>query len=173
MEELNLPFEIQAPNVNESIYKDSISDPKELCQKLARLKVEAIHPKTKSYVIGADQMVYCDGQIFGKPKTHIKAIETLSYLQGKTHQLVSALCIRRPDNSFFEKLSLPELTMKSLTLEQIESYLNKEQPYECAGSYKIESDGQCIFEKVEPSDITTIMGLPMKVVRSELVDVIS
>lgn len=164
---LQLPFEVIVSEVKEEPYHQSISDPYKLCTTLARLKVEA-SGKKDAWVIGADQMVYCDGEIFGKPKTHSNSIKTLSRLQNRTHELISGLCIQKPDGSFFEKSIISKLTMKPLTEEQINRYLEIDKPYECAGSYKLESVGVSLFEKIETTDFTAIIGLPMLTVGNQL-----
>ena len=163
---LQLDFEVVPHRVDEEKYKNQIKDVPLLCQTLAQEKAKSIQQK-KAFVIGVDQLVSLKGQIFGKPKTRPKAIETLQALQGKTHELISALCLQRPNGSYFENLTINRLSMRPLTLQQIEFYLDKEQPYECAGSYKVESLGISLFEKIDSPDFNSITGLPLTAISNE------
>lgn len=164
---IKLSFAVIPPKVDEEIYKKKIKDPKNLCQTLARIKVESIR-KTNCWVIGSDQIAYLNGQILGKPGNKSKAIETLSLLQGKTHQLMTALCLQKPDGSYFEDLVINHMSMRPLTQKQIEFYLDQDKPYGCAGSYTIEKRGISLFEKIDSPDFNAIIGLPLISLCSQL-----
>ena len=153
--------------VDEEKYKNKILNIPLLCQTLAQEKALSIQQK-QAYVIGVDQMVSLNNSAFGKPKTKAKAVETLTALQGKTHELISALYLQKPDGSFFKKLTVNRLTMHPLTQTQIEFYLNQEKPYECAGSYKAEGLGVSLFSKIESPDFNAIIGLPLIALCNEL-----
>ena len=155
-----ISFKVIPHKVDEEAYKKKIQDPKILCQTLARVKVESIR-KTNCWVIGSDQIVYVNGQILGKPGNKQKAIETLTSLQGKTHQLMTALCLQKPDGSSFEELVVNHMSMHPLNQKQIESYLDQDEPYGCAGSYTIEKRGIGLFEKIDSPDFNAIIGLPL------------
>ena len=158
---LGIPFESKPHRVDEEEYKRKIKDPKILCETLAEKKALSVEGGKDIFVIGLDQVVFCENIIFGKPKTHKRAIETLSKLQGRTHELISALFIKKPKGDVFKELSIHKLTMHPLNLSQIEAYLKKDTPYECAGSYKIESLGISLFEKIDSKDFYGIIGLPL------------
>lgn len=161
LEVLKIPFTIMKPHVNEEYYHENMAqNPISLCKKLAKLKVEAVQ-KEKVWVIGADQMVSFKGAVFGKPKNFLNAKKMLSTLQGHTHELITALCLQKPDGSFFEEVVISKMTLRELSEAQIEDYLKKEQPYECAGSYKVEGLGISLFQKIETQEFTAITGLPM------------
>ena len=164
---IKLSFTVIPSKVDEELYKKKIKDPKTLCQTLARTKVESINNKN-CWVIGSDQIVYLSGQILGKPGNKLKAIETLSLLQGKTHQLMTALCLQRPDGSYFEELIVNSMSMRTLTQKQIEFYLDQDKPYGCAGSYTIEKRGISLFEKIDSPDFNAIIGLPLISLCSQL-----
>lgn len=164
---LEIPFIIIPPSVDEDSYKRKIQNPKILCQTLARAKAESIN-KTDCWVIGSDQIVHLDGHILGKPGNKSKAIETLLFLQGKTHELMTALCLQRPDGSCFEELVINYMSMRALTQKQIEFYLDQDKPYECAGSYTIEKRGISLFEKIDSPDFNAIIGLPLISLCSQL-----
>lgn len=164
---LKLNFKVLPHRVDEEKYKNRISNIPLLCQTLAQEKALSIQQKN-SYVIGVDQMVSLNNTAFGKPKTKTKAVEILSTLQGKTHELISALYLQKPDGSCFKNLTINRLTMHPLTRPQIEFYLDQDQPYECAGSYKVESLGISLFSKIESPDFNSITGLPLTALCNEL-----
>ena len=167
LQSLGLPFQVMSHKVDEIQFQKKIKDPYILCPLLAKKKIQSIQKKNV-WVIGADQMVYCKKKIFGKPKTKAKALQTLSFLQGKNHELVSALCLQKPDGSFFEDTVVNKMKMRPLTKKQIEYYLNQDQPYHCAGSYRIEGAGISLFEQVETRDFYSIMGLAIISLCSQL-----
>ena len=167
LDSLKIPFTVIPPQVDEEVYKKKIKDPKNLCQTLARLKVESLQKKN-CWIIGSDQIVYLEGRIFGKSGNRLKAMETLSLLQGKTHQLMTALHLQRPDDSYFEELIINKMSMRPLTQKQIEFYLNQDQPFACAGSYTIEKKGITLFEKIDSPDFNAIIGLPLISLCSQL-----
>ena len=113
-------------------------------------------------------MVSCEGQMFGKPRTKQNAFEQLSFLQGKYHELVCALFLQRPDGSSFEKTTANKMTMRPLTKKQIEFYLETDKPFECAGSYRMESLGISLFEKIDTPEFYSIWGLPLITLCSEI-----
>jgi len=164
---MKISFTAIPPKVDEDSYKKKIKDPKNLCQTLARMKTKSINNKN-CWVIGSDQIVYLNGQILGKPGNKQKAIETLSLLQGKTHQLMTALCLQRPDGSYFEDLVINHMSMRTLTQKQIEFYLEQDKPYGCAGSYTIEKRGISLFERIDSPDFNAIIGLPLISLCSQL-----
>ncbi len=142
----------------------------ELASHLACLKARNVDTH-EVCVIGGDQLVHFEGKILGKPITHSQAIATLTSLQGKSHQLVTSVCFRRAigtlnntdESREFEEVftNLTELRMRPLSLEQIETYLRRDSPLDCAGSYKIESAGISLFEEIRTEDFTAIEGLPL------------
>ena len=157
---LGVSFEVIPSNVDESVYKDSIKDPYKLCATLAKEKTQSIDKKD-CWIIGADQVATLNGKIFNKSKTHEKAVENLKELQGKTHELLTAVCLKKPDGSYYEELVVSKMSMRSLTEEEIHFYLKQDQPYECAGSYTIEKRGISLFEKIDSPDFNAILGLPI------------
>lgn len=158
---LGVPFRALAPNIDEDHYKLIIPVAVELAEQLSFYKAEAIlklHPH--ACVIGSDQVAEIDGKILGKPHTREQAIEQLSLLQGTEHALVTSMCIMTSE----EKIIYTDRTflrMRDLSIDQIERYLDYDQPYDCAGSYKLESRGIALFKKIEGHDHTAIQGLPL------------
>lgn len=156
-----LPFEAIGPECDEDSFKNQGLSVEDLAQTLALEKAKSIlkdHPK--AIVIGADQVAAIDGKILSKPMQRDKACEQLGQLQGKTHQLLTAVCVLNGDK-VYQHLEKAELSMAKLTKAQIERYVEKDLPLYSCGSYKIESFGVALFDKIEVNDFTSIVGLPM------------
>lgn len=159
LEQLMVPFSCQAPLCDEEQLKNRWSDPAERAQNLARAKAESLS-KSDNCVIGGDQLVEFEGQILGKPKTAEKAIEQLKLMQGKTHRLMTAVCLFHQKEAF-PLFDITEMKMKALSDQQIKAYVAMDQPLDCAGSYKIEKHGMALFEKINCADMSAIQGLPL------------
>lgn len=168
LERLGISFECVSPNVNEDSFKEKISDPIELAETLAKEKASAV---AKDYpdaiVIGSDQLLHFEGKNFGKSGTQEKAFEQLTMLSGKTHQLITSWSIK---NSLIihTETNITTLKMRILTENDIKNYLSADNPVDCAGSYKLELKGISLFEKIETSDHTAIVGLPLLALGSYL-----
>jgi septum formation protein len=159
LEKLGIHFEAKAPICDEDAFKQQISDPIKLATTLAFEKAKSL-ATVQNIVIGGDQLVALGSQIFGKPHTFEKACEQLTQMSGKTHDLITAVCVL-----FKEKphpiLNITRLKMRTLSKEQIENYVRRDQPLDSAGSYKIEKSGLTLFEKIECEDFSAIQGLPL------------
>ena len=161
LEQLGWPFEAVAPGVDEDKIKQKIASPKELSLELARLKAQAVACKfPHACVIGSDQVCSLDGKIFDKPGTAENAALQLSQMQGRSHELITAVAVVHP-NGMDMILDITTLHMRPLTLSQIHTYVKEDMPLDCAGSYKLESRGIKLFEKIEMKDQTAIIGLPL------------
>lgn len=156
---LGLPFESQSPAFDEESYKSKGLDPVTLAQTLARKKAESLAGPDLC-AIGGDQLVSFEGRVLGKPHTFEKACQSLAEMSGKTHELVTAVHVISPKQSW-DILDRTVLTMRSLTTQQIENYVRADQPLDCAGSYKIEKRGISLFAKIQSQDFTAIQGLPL------------
>lgn len=166
--QLGHEFEAVNPGVDEDKIKDGTYSPEELALTLSRLKAEAVFVRRPdSCVIGSDQVCQLNGEIFSKPHTIDKAREQISKMQGKAHELLTAVTIIYPEGSE-SFLNRTVLYMRPLTLPQINSYIKNDLPLDCAGSYKLESSGIKLFEKIEMSDHTAIIGLPLIELTSRL-----
>lgn len=158
---LGVSFSSISPDVDEDSYKAQGLAAVELAETLAFLKAEAIlklHPD--ACVIGSDQVAEIDGEILGKPHHREGAIKQLMLLQGLEHALVTSVCILTKDQKHIYT-DRTFLRMRELTVAQIERYLDYDLPYDCAGSYKLESLGISLFKKIEGIDHTAIQGLPL------------
>ena len=170
LERLGLPFMAIAPNVKEQDYKDRISDPKHLALTLAKAKAHSVFSSLSesAVVIGADQVAHSEGQVLGKPITKENAIQQLLTLRGKTHELISGICIYDGRQSV-EWAHIDRLSIKDLTKKQIQCYVEKDNPLDCTGSCRIEGAGIALFEKIETDDYTAIIGLPLMELSKKLV----
>lgn len=152
-------FTAQPPLFDEDKEKDLSLPPQKLAEKLAYLKAQSLSGPGK-IIIGGDQLVSFEGQIIGKSHTHEKAVEQLISMQGKTHELVTAICVFDGEKAI-PFTDITRMHMKKLTKDQIETYVRLDQATDCAGSYKIEKHGIMLFDKIESEDFTAIQGLPL------------
>jgi len=159
---LGLPFEAVAPACDEEALKDPELGPRELAQLLARAKAISVAPRfPDAYVLGADQLVEIDGEILGKPGSAQTALEQLERLAGKAHRIITAFALIAPDGSCEEHLDVHTLYMRDLSAAELGRYVSADSPIDCAGSYKIESRAMTLFEKIDGTDFTAIIGLPL------------
>lgn len=158
---LGVPFTCEAPGVDEDAVKRRGGTAQAIVAELARAKTLAVaarHPE--AVVIGSDQAACLDGALLDKPGTASAAIDQLERLQGRTHELLTAVAIAS-GGELVEFTDATRLTMRTLTRAEIERYVAAERPLDCAGSYKIEGLGIALFDRVECADQTAIMGLPL------------
>ena len=163
LERLGIPFRCRAPLCDESaIQRESTGlDPRRLAAKLALAKASSLAgEEPNSAIIGCDQLVSFGGRIFGKPGTADRAVEQLESMSGQTHELITALVvIRLPD--VFHHTDVTRLRMRPLSREALERYVAADRPLDCAGSYKLESRGIVLFDRIESEDHSSVTGLPL------------
>ena len=155
-----LAFKVFSPNIQEEQFINP-KEPESSCLHIAKQKaLKACSLYKTEIIIACDQMVYCKGKLFGKSYTKQKAIQTLTELQGKNHDLLTALYMLfgRKKHSYICK---SKMTMRVLSLQQIKNYISRDKPLKCAGSYQIESQGLSLFKKIETEDFNAIEGLPL------------
>ncbi|MEC8651954.1 MAG: nucleoside triphosphate pyrophosphatase [Planctomycetota bacterium] len=168
LEQLGQPFEAAAPGVDESIAKAAGGPPRQIVELLALQKAEAVSAyQPEAVVIGSDQAAVLDGEILGKPGSEANAAAQLQRLSGRQHQLITAVAIVHP-GGMARFTDVTNLVMRRLEDREIASYVRRDQPLDCAGSYKFESHGEALFERVETRDKTAIMGLPLARLRTTL-----
>ena len=113
-------------------------------------------------IIGSDQVACLDGQIFGKPGTHENAVKQLQALRGRSVNFFTGLCLLNAKTGQAHVRGVPTLvTFRQLADSEIENYLRREQPYNCAGSAKSEGLGIAIIAKMDGSDPNALIGLPL------------
>lgn len=158
---LMIPFEVVVPDVDET--PRPAESPQVLVERLAIAKAQAVAAKhPQALVIGSDQVAVHDGEIVGKPHTHERAVAQLQAASGKTVMLYTGLALVNSMTRRVQSEVVPfRVVFRSLTLDHIEKYLRKEQPYHCAGSVKSEGLGVALLERFEGEDPATLIGLPL------------
>ncbi|MCW8900206.1 MAG: Maf-like protein [Gammaproteobacteria bacterium] len=161
LDKLGIDFDIASPDVDETALKNET--PQQLVERLSIAKAKAVADKNESaLVIGSDQVSVINNEIIGKPHTHENAIKQLQNASGKTVTFYTGLCLYNSSTDEYQSEVVPfNVVFRQLNDQQIESYLKKETPYNCAGSFKSEALGIVLFEKLEGEDPNTLMGLPL------------
>lgn len=162
LERLGVPYRAVPHHCDEDAFKHAGVKPVELAAKLSRAKAESVasaHPG--AYVLGSDQVCVLGDSILSKPGTPERAEAQLARLAGKTHELITAVALRRPDGTFAERVSVHRMSVRALSAETIARYVEADQPLDCAGSYKIEGRGIALFTSIAGDDYTGIVGLPL------------
>lgn len=156
---LRLPFEAVAPDVDESPLPGEA--PAALAERLALAKaraVAALHPD--AVVIGSDQVADLDGQAIGKPGTHEAAAAQLRRMSGHDVVFQTAVAVVSRGLAAIERAEV-RVRFRDLSEAAIQAYLLADQPYDCAGSAKVESLGIALLDAVESDDPTALIGLPL------------
>lgn len=120
--------------------------------------------KKNAYIIGSDQIAVFNQTSLNKPKTYKKAFLQLKKMRGKTHFLVTSVCIIKKTSEIFRFQSgvvVAEIKMRNYSNQEIHNTLKKDAPFDCAGAYKIEKSGLQLIEKVKVDDFSSIVGLPL------------
>ena len=161
LEKLGIPFDVASPQTDET--PKPSETPQQLVERLAIAKAKAIADQsTDGLVIGSDQVAVIDGDIVGKPGDHATAVKQLKAASGKRIIFYTGLALINAVSGNVQSEVVPfHVEFRQLSDSQIENYLQKEQPYNCAGSFKSEALGICLFEKLEGEDPNTLMGLPL------------
>jgi septum formation protein len=161
LEKLHVPFETMSPDVDEIMLPGE--SPEQLVARLSEAKARAVAPHfTDALIIGSDQVAVVDGQILSKPGVHEKAVAQLKRASGKRVSFLTGLCLLNTKSNRAQVDVVPfNVIFRQLSEVQIENYLRKEQPYNCAGSFKSEGLGIALFERLEGSDPNTLIGLPL------------
>jgi septum formation protein len=161
LERLGLAFEAVAPNADESPLPGEA--PAATAFRLALAKAQSVikaHPG--ALVIGSDQVADCQGQAIGKPGTHERAVAQLRALSGQTVVFHTGLALVDAASGAHQTALVDvRSTFRHLSGAEIEAYLQREQPYDCAGSVRSESLGIALFERIESDDPTALIGLPL------------
>lgn len=158
---LRLDFDCLAPDLDESILADE--DALQYVRRLAEAKALVIAQQNPdAIVIGSDQCALLDGQILGKPGSHDNALKQLRQAQGKRVVFHTAVCVMQLSSGFCAVEDVPfEVEFRQLSDAQLEHYLRVEQPYQCAGSFKAEGYGSCLFKRMQGDDPSALIGLPL------------
>lgn len=161
LERLRLPFDVAAPNVDETPLPGETADRTALRLAEAKARVTA-QSGQNALIIGSDQVAVLDGERLDKPGSHAKAVRQLNAMRGKSVVFHTALCLYNCGSDRVQVANVPtRVTFRNFTDAQIERYLTSERPYDCAGSAKIEGLGIALVERVVSDDPTALIGLPL------------
>ena len=174
LNENGINCEVIPSNINEEEVKNSLvregASPIAVSKNLAELKSIKISKKMPDkIVLGADSVIDLEGELISKPKNRKEAYLILQKLNGKTHNLISSVCISKNGSMIWNYTDSSTLTMKQLNSEPLKAYLDriKDESLYSYGVYQIESEGRSLFLKIE-GDENTIMGLPVKQIKEYL-----
>lgn len=159
LQRLGIPFECISPNIDETPFPGE--NPAQLALRLSEEKARAIaisHPD--AVIIGSDQVATLDGKPIGKPGSFERAKLQLQEMSGNTVQFHSALCVLSHDHFEIDDI-ITYCTFRSLSDAEIEAYLQREKPYDTAGSAKAEGLGIALMDNMRSDDPTAIIGLPL------------
>lgn len=159
---LGLPFEALAPLCDEEALKIVGEEPARMALRLAQAKAVSLRQRRPdAYLLGGDQVVELEGKVLGKPGSSEAAVQQLLAMQGRSHRLLTAICLVCPSGALHSHLDVHTLTMGPLSEAQLRRYVEADKPLDCAGSYKIEARGITLFSHIEGRDFTAITGLPL------------
>jgi len=158
---LGVPFEVAAPDVDETPLPGETPD--ETAQRLSLLKAIAVAEQfPDALIIGSDQVALLEGVQLGKPGSHDNAVAQLRAMRGKALEFHTALTLLNARTGSVQTANVPvRLVMRHYTDAQIESYLRRDQPYNCCGSAKSESLGIALIARFETEDPNALIGLPL------------
>ena len=174
LDENEIECKVFPPNLDEELVKKSLLkenvNPEIISKNLAELKANKISLKfNNEIVLGADSVIDINKELVSKPKDREEAFEILKKLNGKTHDLISSVCISKNGSMIWNYTDKAALTMKQMTLEELKNYLLKikDEVLYAYNVYQIEGEGRSLFSKIE-GDVNTIMGLPIKKINEYL-----
>lgn len=169
---LHIPFDVVAPNVDESPHLGEA--PEMTALRLAQEKAKVIAASTSdALIIGSDQIATLNGELIGKPGNHANALRQLQKMRGQKVIFHTALCLwdsrqNQPEQAVQLENIQTFVTFRNLSDTELDAYLHIEQPYDCAGSAKNEGLGIAILKKIESTDPTALTGLPLITLTSML-----
>ena len=161
LQRLRIPFEIAAPDVDETPLPGE--SPRNLAMRLSLAKAHAVAARfPQAVVIGSDQVADLHGEPLGKPGNHANAVAQLRRMRGHTVVFQTALSVVCLDTGFAQSALAPvQVLFRDFSDAEIEAYLLAEQPYDCAGSAKSEGLGISLLERIDSDDPTALIGLPL------------
>jgi len=161
LQRLGLPFATVAPRIDETRYPGE--PPEALVQRLAQAKAQAIAPShPAALIIGSDQVACIEGAVLGKPGTRERAIRQLEQAAGKRVSFFTGLCLLNSATGHAQvACEAFHVHFRTLERRRIERYVDREKPFNCAGSFKSEGLGIALFERLEGDDPNALIGLPL------------
>ena len=174
LDENGIECEVFPSNVDEDLAKNSLmkenTSPEMISKNLAELKANKISLKfNNEIVLGADSVIDINNELISKPKSREEAFQILKKLNGKTHYLISSICISKNGSMIWNYTDKAALTMKHLSVKKVKEYLSKitDEALYAYNVYQIEGEGRSLFSKIE-GDENTIMGLPINKIKEYL-----
>ena len=158
---LGIPFEVEGPGVDETALAGE--KPEAQVVRLARAKAAAVASRRPgAVVVGSDQLAQADGLgTLGKPGDAARARAQLAALSGRKALFLTALAVARADGQVETELVPTEVHFRALGAAEIAAYVERERPFDCAGSFKSEGLGIALFERIASDDPTALVGLPL------------
>tara|TARA_B100001057_G_scaffold482486_1_gene557924 strand:- start:239 stop:823 length:585 start_codon:yes stop_codon:yes gene_type:complete len=167
---------VEPSNVDEEVIKLSLikekATPEMISKNLAEIKANKVSAKNiDQIVLGADSVIDLEGELISKPKSREEAIIILKKLNGKSHSLISSVCISKNGSMIWNSTDRATLTMKNLSEKELKEYLSKisDEALYAYNVYQIEGEGRNLFLSIN-GDEDTIMGLPIKKIKQYLED---
>ena len=167
----NIVNDVMPSNVDEDIVKESLikekATPEIISKNLAELKANKVSlKKTDEIVLGADSVIDLNGELISKPETREEAMKILKKLNGKSHFLISSVCVSKNGSMIWNHTDKAKLSMKNLSDDELKNYLSKipDETLYAYNVYQIEGIGRNLFTSIE-GDEDTIMGLPVKKIK--------
>ena len=174
LDDSNISNTVEPSNVDEDIIKESLikdgATPEIISKNLAELKANKVSQKKHNFmVLGADSVIDLNGELISKPTDRKEAFTILKKLNGKTHQLISSVCISKNGSMIWNYTDKAKLTMKNFSEEDLIKYLSKisDETLYAYNVYQIEGEGKNLFSNIQ-GDEETIMGLPVKKIKEYL-----
>ena len=172
----NIESSVEPSNVDEDIVKSGLlnekATPEIISKNLAELKANKVSMKHPDQIaLGADSVIDLEGKLISKPESRDEALTILKMLNGKTHYLISSVCISKNGMMIWNYTDKAQLTMKNFTENQLLNYLSKisDDALYSYNVYQIEGEGKMLFSKIKGNE-NTIMGLPIDKIRDYLKD---
>lgn len=162
LERLGLPFHCASPDIDETPKPGESASQTAL--RLAESKARALAQQFPGHwIIGSDQVASLpDGSLLGKPGNHQQAVEQLRRSSSHKVSFLTGLALLDTDTGNIQThCEAYSVHFRHLTTEEIEAYLNREQPYDCAGSFRVEGSGIALFSRMEGNDPNSLIGLPL------------
>ncbi len=167
----NIESTVEPSNVDEDIVKTSLinenASPEIISKNLAELKANKVSMKRSDHIVlGADSVIDLEGELISKPGNRDEAMQILKKLNGKSHFLISSVCISKNGLMIWNYTDKAKLTMKNFSDEELKNYLSKisDEALYAYNVYQIEGEGRTLFSTIE-GDEDTIMGLPIKKIK--------
>ena len=174
LDENGIETKVFPSNIDEDLAKKSLmkenASPEMISKNLAELKANKISLKfNNEIVLGADSVIDINSELISKPKSREEAFQILKKLNGKTHYLISSICISKNGSMIWNYTDKAALTMKHLSVKKVKEYLSKitDEALYAYNVYQIEGEGRSLFSKIE-GDENTIMGLPINKIKEYL-----